>query len=65
MLINKLYNLIVHLRRIIINEEVIREAKKETQFSKALSSVKEAVPQTLLINGRNPLTLLQNYNPFQ
>ena len=45
------------------DEEIInklREAKKETQFSKALSSVKEAVPQTLLINGHNPLTLLHS-----
>ena len=46
-----------------INEEIInklKEAKKETQFSKALSSVKEAVPQTLFINGHNPLTLLHS-----
>lgn len=38
----------------------LRDAKKETQFSKSLASVKKAVPQTLLINGHNPLTLLHS-----
>jgi hypothetical protein len=38
--------------------EALEAAKRETQFSKALSSVKEAIPQSLLINGHNPLTLL-------
>jgi hypothetical protein len=35
-------------------------AKKENQFSKALESVKNAIPQALLINGQNPLTLLHS-----
>lgn len=35
-------------------------AKEETQFSKALTSVKDAIPQSLLINGHNPLTLLHS-----
>lgn len=35
-------------------------AKAETQFSKALSNVKDAVPQSLLINGHNPLLLLHS-----
>lgn len=38
----------------------LEEAKKETQFSKALANVKEAIPQVLLINGHNPLTLLHS-----
>ena len=42
----------------IINE--LRAAKEETQFSRALASVKKAVPQALLINGHNPLTLLHS-----
>lgn len=33
-------------------------AKDEIQFSKAVTSVKEAIPQALLISGHNPLTLL-------
>jgi hypothetical protein len=33
-------------------------AKRETQFSKALDSVKNAIPDALKINGHNPLTLL-------
>ena len=35
-------------------------AKGETQFSKAIASVKDAIPQSLLINGHNPLTLLHS-----
>lgn len=38
----------------------LEEAKKETQFSKALANVKGAIPQVLLINGHNPLTLLHS-----
>ena len=33
-------------------------AKKETQFSKAVEAVKHGIPQVLLLNGQNPLTLL-------
>jgi len=40
------------------NIEVLENAKKETQFSKAINSVKDALPQSLLIDGHNPLTLL-------
>jgi hypothetical protein len=38
----------------------LERAQKEGQFSKALESVKDAVPQALLINGHNPLTLLHS-----
>jgi hypothetical protein len=38
--------------------ETLEAAKQEHQFSKALESVKDAIPQALLINGHNPLTLL-------
>ena len=37
---------------------ILEAAMEETQFSKALASVKDALPQALLINGQNPLTLL-------
>ena len=40
--------------------EILEAAKAETQFSKALSDVKDAIPQSLLINGHNPLTLLHS-----
>jgi hypothetical protein len=33
-------------------------AQKEHQFSKAIDSVKDAIPQRLLIDGQNPLALL-------
>jgi len=36
----------------------LKSARNETQFSRALASVKDAMPQALLINGHNPLTLL-------
>lgn len=40
--------------------DILKQAKAETQFSKALSSVKDALPQALLINGHNPLSLLHS-----
>lgn len=36
----------------------LRVAQAETQFSKAIESVKHAIPQALLIEGHNPLILL-------
>lgn len=38
--------------------DTLREAISETQFSKALSMVRDAIPQALLINGHNPMLLL-------
>ncbi|HCC05152.1 TPA: hypothetical protein DEP58_02490 [Patescibacteria group bacterium] len=38
--------------------EELEAAKKETQFTKAVESIKHAIPQALLIDGHNPLTLL-------
>lgn len=43
------------------NKELLDElenAKRETQFTKAVDSIKHGIPQTLLIDGHNPLTLL-------
>jgi hypothetical protein len=40
--------------------EVLEAAKRETQFSRALEAVKDAIPQALLVNGHNPLTLLHS-----
>lgn len=70
------YRRVVENQKNRILEEIIKVAKKlsvpnsmvttldaakaETQFSKALASVKEAMPQALLINGHNPLTLLHS-----
>lgn len=48
-------------QKLSASKEVLEElvkAKNETQFSKAVDSVKHALPQALLINGHNPLTLL-------
>ncbi|WP_447594730.1 hypothetical protein [Stenotrophomonas rhizophila] len=38
----------------------LEAAKAESRFSQALGSVKDAVPQALLINGHNPLQLLHS-----
>jgi hypothetical protein len=38
----------------------LEAAKEEVQFSKALASVRDAIPQALLINDQNPLTLLHS-----
>lgn len=40
--------------------EDLNNAKKETQFSKAVGVVKHGIPQALLTNGHNPLTLLHS-----
>ncbi|HJU20622.1 MAG TPA: hypothetical protein VJ770_29585 [Stellaceae bacterium] len=37
---------------------MLQAAQTERQFSKAISGVKTAIPQSLLIDGQNPLTLL-------
>ena len=38
--------------------KTLEAAKEEVQFKKALASVKDAIPQALLIDGHNPLTML-------
>lgn len=38
--------------------EILKNAAKETQFSKAMETAKPALPESLLINGHNPLGLL-------
>ncbi len=40
--------------------EQLELAKSETQFTRAVEAIKRALPQTLLINGRNPLLLLHS-----
>jgi hypothetical protein len=48
-------------RRTNVSTETINlleRAKSETQFSRAVDMVRDAVPPTLFIKGRNPLTIL-------
>ena len=40
--------------------ELFAKAKTETQFSTAIDIIKSAIPETLLIDGHNPLTLLHS-----
>lgn len=59
---NRIFDEIIKVAKKIGAEEgflaQIENAKSETQFSKAVSQIKSAIPQALLINGHNPLTLL-------
>ncbi|MFO1242291.1 MAG: hypothetical protein U1E36_03715 [Rickettsiales bacterium] len=61
---NSLFDEIIRVsEKLGASDELIQElnlAKQETQFSKAIESIKHAIPQALLINGRNPLTLLHS-----
>lgn len=41
-------------------EELFAKAKVETQFTKAIEMIKTAIPESLLIDGHNPLTLLHD-----
>ena len=48
-------------QKLDVSKEVIdllEQAKIETQFDKAVTLVKDSIPQALLIDGHNPLTLL-------
>jgi hypothetical protein len=40
--------------------ETLTNAMTETQFKKSIESVRDALPQVLLVNGQNPLTLLHS-----
>ncbi len=40
--------------------KILKKAISETQFSKALKMAKPALPESLLINGHNPLSLLHS-----
>ena len=39
---------------------LLKNAKEEHQFSTAIGPIKNSLPQALLLNGRNPLTLLHS-----
>jgi len=41
-------------------EELFEKAKAETQFSSAVDLIRSAIPESLLIDGHNPLTLLHS-----
>ncbi|WP_315718798.1 MULTISPECIES: hypothetical protein [unclassified Bradyrhizobium] len=50
-------------KRLNVADSVInalQAAKEETQFSKSVELVKDAIPQALLIQGHNPLVLLHS-----
>ncbi len=61
---DKILNEIIRVsKKLGAEQEVLddlEKAKTEIQFSKAVSEIKHGIPQTLLINGHNPLTLLHS-----
>lgn len=45
-------------KKLNLPTEVLEKAKAEHQFKKAVKMVKDAIPQVLLVNGQNPITIL-------
>lgn len=40
--------------------KILKQAKDETQFSRAIEMIKEGIPEVIKISGHNPLTLLHD-----
>ena len=61
---NRILDEIMRVSRHLGAEEALlselEQAKKETQFSKGVEAIKHALPQSLLVNGHNPLLLLHS-----
>ncbi len=61
---NKLLDQLIKVTKTVDpSNQIIQEfeaAKEETQFTKAIDSIKGSFPQSLLIEGQNPLKLLYN-----
>ena len=61
---NRIFDEVIKVTKIVSpSDRLISEleaAKGETQFSKAVESIKHGLPQSLLINGHNPLLLLHS-----
>jgi hypothetical protein len=61
---NRIFASIIRVaERVGASKQIIEEltaAQKETQFTKAVESIKTGIPQVLLVNGHNPLTLLHS-----
>ncbi|MEW8030373.1 MAG: hypothetical protein AB2806_21885 [Candidatus Thiodiazotropha sp.] len=59
---NRIFDELIRvINKISPGDDVINDlemAKNETQFTKAVDSIKHSLPQSLFINGYNPLTLL-------
>lgn len=61
---NRIFDEIVRVSRHLGADEALlaelEAAKNETQFTKAVQAIKHALPQSLLVNGHNPLLLLHS-----
>ena len=61
---NRIFDEIIRVsQKIGASKEILDDlnaAKNETQFTKAVGAIKHGIPQALLVNGHNPLTLLHS-----
>lgn len=61
---NRLFEQVIKVARLLEpSSEIIAElerAKDEVQFTKSVGMIKAAIPQSLMISGHNPLTLLHS-----
>lgn len=61
---NRIFDEIIRVsHHLSADEQLTKEldaAKQETQFTKAVETIKHALPQSLLVNGHNPLLLLHS-----
>lgn len=59
---NRIFDEIIRVSRHLNADEALlvelEQAKMETQFTKAVQAIKHGLPQSLLVNGHNPLLLL-------
>ncbi|MBN1806236.1 MAG: hypothetical protein JW837_13390 [Sedimentisphaerales bacterium] len=60
-LLGEIIKVSTHLKKPAEKIEILEKAQKENQFNKAVTSIKDAIPESLLIDGHhNPLTLLHD-----
>jgi hypothetical protein len=61
---NRIFDEIIRVTKIVSPDDKLladlEGAKTETQFSRAVESIKHGLPESLLINGQNPLLLLHS-----
>ena len=61
---NRIFDEIIRVSKHLGTDEALiaelESAKKETQFTKAVEAIKHGLPQSLLVNGHNPLLLLHS-----
>lgn len=61
---NRILDQIIQIsRKLNVNDSIIQnleKAKAETQFKRSMDNVRSAIPESLLLNGKNPFVLLHS-----